>query len=171
MVYALGTGCHPGSETSVGLQGEQKLCVRRSHVRPEPHHDELHTFRRETEPRRHCRNEGWIRAVAESHCRHDMMMMDICSLVIFLYTLLYFTLLYFTLVGVVSSDVSRSSRTTSLPPCCSIFSQSHVFFQGCICPLLDVINVLHPGAPPSSFPRHHSENASLYKIVSACMSK
>ena len=43
-------------------------------MRPEPHHDELHTFRRETEPRRHCRNEGWIRAVAESHCRHDIMM-------------------------------------------------------------------------------------------------
>ena len=61
---ALGTGCHPGSETSVGLSGQQKLYVRRSHMRPEPHHDELHTFRRETEPRRHCRNEGWIRAVA-----------------------------------------------------------------------------------------------------------
>ena len=72
---ALGTGCHPGSETSVGLPGQQKLYVRRSHMRPEPHHDELHTFRRETEPRRYCRNEGWIRAVAESHCRHDMMMM------------------------------------------------------------------------------------------------
>ena len=31
-----------------------------------------------------------------------------------------------------------------------------------------------PGAPPSSFHRHHSENTSLYKItliVSACMSK
>ena len=70
---ALGTGCHPGSETSVGLPGQQKLYVRRSHMRPEPHHDELHTFRSETEPRRHCRNEGWIRAVAESHCRHDMM--------------------------------------------------------------------------------------------------
>ena len=71
--FALGTGCHPGSETSVGLPGQQKLYVRRSHMRPEPLHDELHTFRRETEPRRHCRNEGWIRAVAESHCRHDMM--------------------------------------------------------------------------------------------------
>ena len=35
----------------------------------------------------------------------------------------------FTLVGVVSSDVSRSSCTTSFPPCCSIFSPSHVFFQ------------------------------------------
>ena len=70
---ALGTGCHPGSETSVGLPGQQKLYVRRSHMRPEPHHDELHIFLRETEPRRHCRNEGWIRAVAESHCRHDMM--------------------------------------------------------------------------------------------------
>ena len=36
-----------------------------------------------------------------------------------------------TLVGVVSSDVSRSSCTTSFTPCCSIFSQSYVFFQGC----------------------------------------
>ena len=70
---ALWTGCHPGSETSVGLPGQQQLYVRRSHMRPEPHHDELHTFRRETDPIRHCRNEGWIRAVAESHCRHDMM--------------------------------------------------------------------------------------------------
>ncbi len=81
---------------------------------------------------------------------------------------------YFTLVGVVSSDVSRSSCTTSFTPCSSIFSQSYVFFQGCPCPLLDVIDVLHPGAPPSSFPRHHSENACLYQvtlIVSACMSK
>ena len=63
----------PGSETSVVLPGRQKLYVRRSHVWPEPHHDELHTFRRETERRRLCGNEGWIRAVAESHCRHDMM--------------------------------------------------------------------------------------------------
>ena len=61
-------------------------------------------------------------------------------------------LTYFTLVGVVSSDVSRSSCTTSFTPCCSIFSQSYVFFQGCPCPLLDVIDVLHPGASPSSFP-------------------
>ena len=85
----------------------------------------------------------------------------------------YLDLLYFTLVGVVSSDVSRSSCTTSFPPCCSIFSQSYVFFQGCPCPLLDAIYVLHPGAPPSSFPRHHSEKASLYKITlfPACMSK
>ena len=90
------------------------------------------------------------------------------------FTLLYFTLLYFTLVGVFSSDVSRSSCTTSFTPCCSIFSQSYVFFQGCPCRLLDVIDVLHPGAPSSSFPRHHSENACLYYItliVSACMSK
>ena len=71
-------------------------------------------------------------------------------------------LLYFTLVGVVSSDVIRPSCTTSFTPCCSIFSQSYVFLQGCPCPLLDVIDVLHPGAPPSSFPRHHSENACLY---------
>ena len=73
-----------------------------------------------------------------------------------LYTVTYFTLLYFTLVGVVSSDVSRSSCTTSFTPCCSIFSQSYVFFQGCPCPLLDVIDVLHPGAPPSSFKVHPS---------------
>ena len=53
---------------------------------------------------------------------------------------------YFTLVGVVSSDVSSSSCTTSFPPCCSIFSPSHVYFQGCPCPLLDAIDVLHPGA-------------------------
>ena len=70
--------------------------------------------------------------------------------------------IYFTLVGVVSSDVSRSSCTTSFTPCCSIFSQSYVFFKGCPCPLLDVIDVLHPGAPSSSFPRHHSENTCLY---------
>ena len=36
---------HPGSESSVGLPGQQKLYVRRSHMWPEPHHDELHTFR------------------------------------------------------------------------------------------------------------------------------
>ena len=40
-------------------------------------------------------------------------------------------LLNFTLVGVVSSDVSRSRRTTSFTPCCSIVSQPYVFFQGC----------------------------------------
>ena len=34
-------------------------------------HDELHTFRRETERRRHCGNEGWICAVADCRCRHD----------------------------------------------------------------------------------------------------
>ena len=51
-----------------------------------------------------------------------------------------------TLVGVVSSDVSRSSCTTSLTPCCSIFSHSYVFLQGCRCQLLDVIDELHPFA-------------------------
>ena len=61
----------------------------------------------------------------------------------------FLLLTYFTLV---SSDVSRSSCTTSFPPCCSIFSPSHVFFQGCPCPFLDVINVLHPRTPSSSFP-------------------
>ena len=70
---ALGTGCHPGSETSVGLPGEQKLYVRRSDMRSRPYHDELHTFRRETEHRRLCGNEGWICAVAECRCSHDMM--------------------------------------------------------------------------------------------------
>ena len=70
---ALGTGRHPGSETSVGLPGEQKLYVRRSHMRSRPYHDELHTFRRVTERRRLCGNEGWICAVAECRCSHDMM--------------------------------------------------------------------------------------------------
>ncbi len=43
-------------------------------------------------------------------------------------------LTYFTLVGVVSSDVSRSSCTTSFTPCCSIFSQSYVYiFKGYLC--------------------------------------
>ena len=77
---------------------------------------------------------------------------------------------YFTLVSVASSDVSSSSYTTSFLSCCSIFSQSHVFFQGCPCQLLPVIYVLHP----TSFPQHHSENACLNKItpiVSASMSK
>ena len=39
-------------------------------MRPGPYHDELHTCQREAEGRRNCRNEGWIRAVTESHCRH-----------------------------------------------------------------------------------------------------
>ena len=56
----------------IGLPGEQQLYVRRSHMRPEPYHDELHTFRSETEHRRHCGNEGWICVVAECCCRHDM---------------------------------------------------------------------------------------------------
>ena len=77
---ALGTGHLSGSDTSVGPPGEQKLYVRRSHMRPEPYHDELHTFRGETEPGRHCGNEGWIRAVAECRCRHDMMNLGFISL-------------------------------------------------------------------------------------------
>ena len=68
-------------------------------------------------------------------------------------------LAFFTLVGVISSDVCRSSYTTSFTPRCSIFSQSYVFFQGCPCPLLDVIDVLNPGAPlllfPGIIPRMH----------------
>ena len=63
-----------------------------------------------------------------------------------------------------SSDVSHYSCTTSFTTCFSIFCHSYVFFQGCLCPLLDVIDVLHPGTPPSSFPRHHSENACLKNI-------
>ena len=54
----------------------------------------------------------------------------------------------------------------SFPPCYSIFMQSVSRFLPRIpCPFLDVINVLHHRTPPSSFPRHHSENASLYKIT------
>ena len=70
---ALGSGRHPGSETSVGLPGEQELNVRHSHMRPEPYHDELRTFRGETEQRRHCENGGTICVVAEYRSRHDMM--------------------------------------------------------------------------------------------------
>ena len=82
---ALGTGRHPGSKVSVGLPGEQKLYVRRSHMRSEPYHDELPTFRGETEPRRHCGNEGWICAVAECRCRHDMMNLGFISLLEIVY--------------------------------------------------------------------------------------
>ena len=78
---------------------------------------------------------------------------------------------YFTLVGVVSSDVRCSSCTTSFTPCCPIIYHSYVFFQKCPCPLLDVINVLHP----SSFPWHHSENACLTRLhpllLHACQKK
>ena len=43
-------------------------------MRSQPHSDELRTFRGETEQRRHCKKGGTICAVAECHCRHDMMM-------------------------------------------------------------------------------------------------
>ena len=68
-----GTGRHPGSETSVGLPGEQELYVRRSHIRSQPHYDELQTLREVTEQRRHCENGRSICAVAECRSRHDMM--------------------------------------------------------------------------------------------------
>ena len=42
-------------------------------MRSEPYHDERHTFRGETEHRRHCGKKGWICAVAEYRCRHDTM--------------------------------------------------------------------------------------------------
>ena len=74
---ALGKGRHPGSETSAMLPGEQNLYVLCNHMRSQPYHDELHTFRRETERRRHCGNEGWICAVAESRCRHDMVIFNL----------------------------------------------------------------------------------------------
>ena len=38
---------------------------------------------RETERRRHCGNEGWIRAVAESHCRHDTMMTGLMMTIVY----------------------------------------------------------------------------------------
>ena len=70
---ALRTGRHPGSETSEGLPGEQKLYVRRGHMRSQLYSDELQTFRGEKEQRRHCENDGTICAVAECRCRHDVM--------------------------------------------------------------------------------------------------
>ena len=71
----LGSGRHPSSETSVGLPGEQKLYVRRTHMRSWPHSDEVQTFRGETEQRRYCENAGSSCALAERRCRHDMMML------------------------------------------------------------------------------------------------
>ena len=114
---ALGTGCHPGSETSVGLPGQHKLYVRLSHMLPEPHHDELHTFRRETEPRRHCRNEGWIRAVADSHCRHDMMMMVLCENENFLtsHLLCFFTKVKLCPLVILLSFISIMDRSKRKP--------------------------------------------------------
>ena len=70
---ALGTGCHPGSETSVGLPWEQTMYVRRSYMRSEPYHDELYTFRGDTKQRRHRRNGGSSCAMDERRCGHDMM--------------------------------------------------------------------------------------------------
>ena len=72
---ALGIGRHPGSETSVGLPGEQNLYVRRGHMRSWPHHDEPLTFRGETKQRRYGDIGGSSCAVAERRYRHDMMMM------------------------------------------------------------------------------------------------
>ena len=43
-------------------------------MRSEPYHDELHTFRGDTEQRRHRRNGGSSCAMDERRCRHDMMM-------------------------------------------------------------------------------------------------
>ena len=89
--------------------------------------------------------------------------------------LLTYLLTYFTLLGVVSSDVSRSSCTTSFTPCCSIFSQSYVFFQGCHCPLLGVIDVLHHGVPLLLFsgiiPRMHVFTRLHLLFLHACPKK
>ena len=111
---------------------------------------------------------------------------------------------YFTLLGVVTSDVSRFCHAmlfyllsrhavlSSVTPCCSIFCHAMLFYllsrhavlssvtltfsfkDVLVHFLINVISVRHPGAPPSSFPRHHSVNACINKItpiVSACMSK
>ena len=81
-----------------------------------------------------------------------------------------------TLLVIVSSDVSRSSCTTSFTPCCLIFCHAHVFFQGCPCPILDVINV-HPGVPlllfPGIIPRMHvlTRLHRSISFVSACLTK
>ena len=52
---------------------EQTLYVRRSHMRSEPYHDELYTFRGVTKQRRHRRNGGSSCAMDERRCGHDMM--------------------------------------------------------------------------------------------------
>ena len=70
-----GTGRHPGSETYMGLPGEQNLHVRRGHMRSWPHYDELPTFRGETEHRQHGEMGGSSCALAERRRRHDMTMM------------------------------------------------------------------------------------------------
>ena len=56
------------------LPREQTLYVRRSHMRSESYHDELHTFRGDTKQRRHRRNGGSSCAMDERRCGHDMMM-------------------------------------------------------------------------------------------------
>ena len=43
-------------------------------MRSEPYRDELHTFRGDTEQRRHRRNGGSSCAMDERRCGHDMMM-------------------------------------------------------------------------------------------------
>ena len=80
---ALGTGSHPGSETSVGLPGEQELYERRSHMQSQPHSGELRTFRGETERRRHLENGRTICALTVCRCRHDMMLIKITRKVFF----------------------------------------------------------------------------------------
>ena len=57
----------------ITLPWEQTLHVRRSHMRSEPYHDELYTFREDTKQRRHGRNGGSSCAMDERHCGHDMM--------------------------------------------------------------------------------------------------
>ena len=81
---------------------------------------------------------------------------------------------YISRLGVVGSDVSRSSCTTSFRPRCSIFSPSYVFFQGSVVHflMLSMYCILErPLLPsPGIIPRMHVFT-SLQFIVSACMSK
>ena len=82
----------------------------------------------------------------------------------------FFPLSYFIVVGVVSSDVSRSSCTTSFTPCCSVLCHSCFFFL-----MLSMYCIL--GRPlllsPASFRKCMSSQDSIIiiYIVSACMSK
>ena len=72
----------PAAKHLWGYQ-ESKLFVRCSHMRSQPHYDELHTCRGETEQRRHCENGGSVCAVTEWCCRHDMMNhYEICKLTV-----------------------------------------------------------------------------------------
>ena len=90
-----------------------------------------------------------------------------------------------TFVGIISSDVSRSSCTVSFTPCCPIFCHSYlnVFFQGRSCPLLEMFVINQStGSWPwfmwrplllslSIIPRMHVLKKDCINCLTACFSK